>query len=107
MQRRAAVARAMVLEPRLLFMDEPLAGLDARNVETMLSLIANLRALQDVAIVMVSHDLQPARLLGGKISLLLDGKLRAPRGLSELLKSGDLREKDLVRSQAGLKESEG
>lgn len=107
MQRRAAVARAMVLEPRLLFMDEPLAGLDARNVETMLSLIANLRALQDVAIVMVSHDLQPARLLGGKISLLLDGKLREPRGLSELLKSSDLREKDLVRSQAGLKESEG
>ena len=106
MQRRAAVARAMSMEPRLLFMDEPLAGLDARNVETMLSLIANLRALQDVAIVMVSHDLQPAHLLGGQVSLLLDGKLRAPRGLGDLLNSADPRERDLVRSQAGLKETQ-
>jgi len=106
MQRRAAVARAMSMEPRLLFMDEPLAGLDARNVETMLSLIANLRALQDVAIVMVSHDLQPAHLLGGLVSLLLDGKLRPPRKLGDLLNSTDPRERDLVRSQAGLKETQ-
>jgi phospholipid/cholesterol/gamma-HCH transport system ATP-binding protein len=105
MQRRAAVARAMSMEPRLLFMDEPLAGLDARNVETMLSLIANLRALQDVAIVMVSHDLQPAHLLGGQVSLLLDGRLRPPRRLGDLLNSSDPRERDLVRSQAGLKET--
>ncbi len=106
MQRRAAVARAMCMEPSLLFMDEPLSGLDARNVETMLSLIANLRALQDVAIVMVSHDLQPAHLLGGQVSLLLDGKLRAPRPLGDLLNSMDPRERDLVRSQAGLKETQ-
>jgi phospholipid/cholesterol/gamma-HCH transport system ATP-binding protein len=105
MQRRAAVARAMAMEPRLLFMDEPLSGLDARNVETMLSLIANLRALQDVAIVMISHDLLPANLLGGQVSLLLDHHLRPPRTLADLLRSEDPRERDLVRSQAGFKES--
>lgn len=105
MQRRAAVARAMAMEPRLLFMDEPLSGLDARNVETMLSLIANLRALQDVAIVMVSHDLLPANLLGGQVSLLLDHHLRPPQTLADLLRSEDPRERDLIRSQTGFKES--
>ncbi len=99
MQRRAAVARAMAMEPRLLFMDEPLSGLDPRNVETMLSLIANLRALQDVAIVMVSHDLLPARLLRGQVSLLLDSRLRSPRSVEDLLKSEDPEERELLRSQ--------
>ena len=97
MQRRAAVARAMTMGPEVVFLDEPTAGLDAKNSEIMLSLIGNLRALSNVAILMVTHDLAAARFLGGKINLLLDGQLRPARTYEELLESPDPRERELVR----------
>ncbi|HQF53882.1 MAG TPA: ATP-binding cassette domain-containing protein [Fibrobacteria bacterium] len=97
MQKRAAVARAMAMEPEILFLDEPTAGLDAKNTDIMLSLIGNLRALSNVAIVMVTHDLASAKPLGGRIALLLDGHLRRARTMEELLMSPDLYERDLVR----------
>ena len=96
MQRRAAMARAMAMSPELLFLDEPTAGLDAKNSEIMLSLIGNLRALSNVAILMVTHDLGSARFLGGRIHLLLDGKLRPARTYQDLLQSPDPRERELV-----------
>ncbi|MEN9306138.1 MAG: hypothetical protein RL173_70 [Fibrobacterota bacterium] len=97
MQKRAAVARAMAMEPEILFLDEPTAGLDAKNTDIMLSLIGNLRALSNVAIVMITHDLGSAKLLGGRIALLVDGNLRRARTMEELLLSSDLRERELVR----------
>ena len=99
MQKRAAVARAMAMRPEILFLDEPTAGLDARNNDTMLSLIGNLRALSNVAIVMVTHDLTAARALGGKVALLMDGTLRPPRSLDQLLHSEDPRERELMRDE--------
>jgi phospholipid/cholesterol/gamma-HCH transport system ATP-binding protein len=103
MQKRAAVARAMAMEPEILFLDEPTAGLDARNNEVMLSLIGNLRALSNVAILMVTHDLSGSRLLGGRIALLLDGRLRSPRTLQQLMDSHDSREREILReSEVGV-----
>lgn len=99
MQKRAAVARAMAMNPEILFLDEPTAGLDAKNNDTMLSLIGNLRALSNVAIVMVTHDLSAARALGGKVALLMDGTLRPPRTIQQLLDSEDPRERELVRDE--------
>lgn len=97
MQRRAAMARAMAMSPELLFLDEPTAGLDAKNSEIMLSLIGNLRALSNVAILMVTHDLGSSRFLGGRIHLMLDGKLRPARSYDDLIQSPDPRERELVR----------
>jgi phospholipid/cholesterol/gamma-HCH transport system ATP-binding protein len=97
MQRRAAMARAMAMSPELVFLDEPTAGLDAKNSEIMLSLIGNLRALSNVAILMVTHDLASAHFLGGRIHLLLDGRLRPARTYEDLVQSPDPRERELVR----------
>jgi ABC-type transporter Mla maintaining outer membrane lipid asymmetry ATPase subunit MlaF len=62
----------------------------------MLSLIGNLRALSNVAILMVTHDLGSAHFLGGRIHLLLDGKLRPARTYDDLVQSPDPRERELV-----------
>ena len=96
-KQRLAMAASLLHEPEILFLDEPTAGLDAKNTDIMLSLIGNLRALSNVAIVMVTHDLASAKPLGGRIALLLDGHLRRARTMEELLMSPDLYERDLVR----------
>lgn len=105
MQKRAAVARAMAMRPEILFLDEPTAGLDARNTDTMLSLIGNLRALSNVAIVMVTHDLAAARALGGRVALLMDRRLRPPRTIAQLLNSDDPLERELVRDEGAISEA--
>lgn len=97
MQRRAAMARAMVMDPEILLLDEPTAGLDTKNSEIMLSLIGNLRSLSNASILMVSHDLASAKFLDGRVQLLIDGRLRPPRTYEELLESYDPLERELVR----------
>lgn len=103
MRKRAAVARAMVLQPEILFLDEPTAGLDSMNRGVMLALIDNLRASHEVSIVMVTHDLQAGRQLGGRIALLLNQSLTPPRPLEELLHSRDPAIRTLVSDEISTK----
>lgn len=79
MQKRAALARAMVLDPELLFLDEPTAGLDPTNASGFDELILNLQRTMGLTIVMVTHDLDTlwrtadrAIFLGEKKILCLD-----------------------------------
>ncbi len=71
MQKRAALARALVLEPRFLFLDEPTAGIDCMLLETFDSL---LNSLENVSIVMVTHDLSRLARIADRISILVDKK---------------------------------
>lgn len=58
MKKKAALARALALDPKLLFLDEPTSGLDPISARDFDSLILNLRDLLGLTIVMVSHDLK-------------------------------------------------
>ncbi|GGD49632.1 ABC transporter ATP-binding protein [Malaciobacter pacificus] len=58
MKKKAALARALALDPKLLFLDEPTSGLDPISARDFDSLILNLRELLGLTIVMVSHDLK-------------------------------------------------
>ncbi len=72
-QQRVAIAQALVGEPDLLLLDEPLANLDVRNQHEIVELLAQLRAERDVTILVVVHDLNPLlSILTGAI-YLLDG----------------------------------
>ncbi len=58
MKKKAALARALAMDPKLLFLDEPTSGLDPISARDFDSLILELRRLLGLTIVMVSHDLQ-------------------------------------------------
>jgi phospholipid/cholesterol/gamma-HCH transport system ATP-binding protein len=58
MKKKAALARALSMDPKLIFLDEPTSGLDPISARDFDSLILKLRELLGLTIVMVSHDLQ-------------------------------------------------
>lgn len=72
MQKRAALARALVLEPSILFLDEPTAGLDPIVIETYDELLKN-TAAEGTSIVMITHDLARLKRNANRISIILDG----------------------------------
>ena len=73
MRKRAAIARALALEPPLLFLDEPSAGLDPPNAARLDELILHLRNDLGTTVVMVSHDLASLFAVADR-ALFLDGE---------------------------------
>lgn len=82
--KRAAVARAMIMRPKLILMDEPTAGLDRISRAVLLALIANIRRINHVSMILVTHDLLAARELGGEIGVLKEGELLEPMEFEQL-----------------------
>ncbi len=72
---RVALARALVLEPRVLLLDEPTANLDPANVRLIEGLIREQNAQFGTTIVLVTHSIFQARRLATRCALLIDGAL--------------------------------
>lgn len=75
MIKRIALARALALDPELLFLDEPTAGLDPELSESFVQLILALRREMDLSIVMVTHDLDTLTALSDRIAVLADQRV--------------------------------
>jgi putative phosphonate transport system ATP-binding protein len=73
MRQRLQIARNLVTQPRLIFMDEPTGGLDVSVQAKLLDLIRGLVADLGLAVVIVTHDLAVARLLSDRIIVMKDG----------------------------------
>lgn len=95
-QRRVAIARALALEPRILLMDEPTAGLDAKNRRSLLALIENQRALRHASILIATHDLRIAQELNGQIVALHHGILSDPLFYEDFVQSPEDYIQDLI-----------
>jgi len=76
MRKRAGLARALALDPPLLFLDEPTAGLDPIAAGAFDSLIGDLRASLGLTVLMVTHDLDSLIAICDRIAVLVDKRLR-------------------------------
>ena len=77
MKKRVGIARALVLEPEVVFFDEPTVGLDPTNARVVGELIAELRSgVCDTAIV-VTHDVEFAGMVADQMAILHDGRFAA------------------------------
>jgi putative spermidine/putrescine transport system ATP-binding protein len=74
-QQRAAIARALAIEPRLLLLDEPLSNLDARLREQMRGELKRIQRTTGVTTVFVTHDQEEAFGVGDRIAVLNQGRL--------------------------------
>lgn len=91
MRKRAALARAMALDPAMLFCDEPTAGLDPVTAAGIDRLLLDLRDALGITIVTVSHELSSIRRTADRITMLADGTVVAEGTLAELEQSDDYR----------------
>ncbi len=82
--KRAALARALVLDPEILFLDEPTAGLDPQSAEGVDELILKLRDLSGLTIVMITHDLDLLWQVTDRVAVLADGKVQGVGSMQEL-----------------------
>ena len=72
MRKRAGLARALALDPEILFLDEPTAGLDPIGAARFDSLILSLRQTLGLTVFMVTHDLDSLHAISDRIAVLVD-----------------------------------
>jgi phospholipid/cholesterol/gamma-HCH transport system ATP-binding protein len=84
MMKRASLARALALDPELLFLDEPTAGLDPVSADGVDQLILKQRDLFGLTIVMITHDLDLLWQVSDRVAVLAEGTVQACASMTEL-----------------------
>jgi phospholipid/cholesterol/gamma-HCH transport system ATP-binding protein len=87
MRKRAGLARAMVLDPPLLLVDEPSAGLDPLTTDEIDDLLASLKERAHTTLVVVTHNMASARKLADRLVMLHEGRIEAEGTLAEFERS--------------------
>ncbi len=85
MTKRAALARALALDPELVFLDEPTSGLDPIAAEEFDTLIRTLQQTLGLTVFMVTHDLDSLNTVCDRIAALADGKIVAEGPMTAML----------------------
>ncbi len=101
MLKRAALARAIVMDPQLLFCDEPGAGLDPVSLASLDELIINLQKLLGMTIVIVTHEVASILRIAGRIIFLEKGKVIFTGTIKQALVSDNPSVKDFFTKGRG------
>jgi len=83
------LARAIVMDPELLFLDEPTAGLDPIIAAGFDDLVLSLKLLLGLTVVMVTHDLDSLWRIANRVAVLGSGRVLGVGTMQELSQSGD------------------
>jgi phospholipid/cholesterol/gamma-HCH transport system ATP-binding protein len=94
MRKRAGLARALALDPEILLVDEPSAGLDPITAGEIDTLLGDLKRRGGVTLVVVTHNIPSARRLGDELLMLHEGRIIARGSPGDMDRSTD----DLVRA---------
>jgi ABC-2 type transport system ATP-binding protein len=94
MKQKAALAGALIHEPKLLILDEPLTGLDAAVARQVKDLL-QLRVREGATVIITTHILEVAERVAERIGIIQSGKLRAEGTLTELRNHSGLRDSSL------------
>jgi phospholipid/cholesterol/gamma-HCH transport system ATP-binding protein len=94
MRKRAGLARALVLEPRILLADEPSSGLDRITASEIDELLLRQKAEHNTTLIVVTHDIHGARRVADRVAVLDRGKLVANGTVAEVERS----ENDVARN---------
>jgi phospholipid/cholesterol/gamma-HCH transport system ATP-binding protein len=87
MTKRVALARALALDPELVFLDEPTSGLDPISAGEFDDLIVTLQQTLGLTVFMVTHDLETLRTVCDRVAALADGKVVAIGDMATMLRS--------------------
>jgi phospholipid/cholesterol/gamma-HCH transport system ATP-binding protein len=87
MQKRVGLARALALEPDILLLDEPTAGLDPISASEIDDLVLKLQQEHHISSIVVTHDLHSAKTIAGRLALLNEGNVVIEGSFEELQRS--------------------
>jgi len=107
MRKRAGIARALALDPRLLFFDEPTSGLDPVTSDGIDNLVLELREALGATMVVVTHDLPSARKIADRLVVLSGGRALAQGTWDEVQATRDPEVRDFLDRHAKPMEAGG
>ena len=89
MQRRVALARALILKPKIIIYDEPTTGLDPITAKEIIGLMRNIQKKYNTSSLIITHDVDCARVISNRIILLVDGTNYSEGTFEDLSNSKD------------------
>ncbi|MEI6891325.1 MAG: ATP-binding cassette domain-containing protein [Pontiella sp.] len=99
MQKRAGLARAIIMDPKIVLYDEPTSGLDPVTSRRIDALIVNMREHLGITSVVVTHDLHSALAIGSRIMMLHEGHIVENATPAEFIKSKNETVQSFLESQ--------
>jgi phospholipid/cholesterol/gamma-HCH transport system ATP-binding protein len=99
MQKRAGLARAIIMSPKIVLYDEPTSGLDPVTSRRIDDLIVNMREQLGITSVVVTHDLHSALAIGSRIMMLHQGRIVENATPEEFIRSKDATVQSFLESQ--------
>lgn len=89
MKRRVALARTLILKPSIILYDEPTTGLDPITAKEIISLMKSIQEKYSTSSIIITHDIDCARVISNKMILLIDGKNYIEGEFKNLVESVD------------------
>lgn len=89
MKKRVGLARALALDPKIMLLDEPTAGLDPITASEINELIRELQREREISSIVVTHDMRSVETVADRVAMLDQGEILIEGPLQELKRSGD------------------